>query len=419
MSDGVCRVCSGANVETVLDLGDQPHCNSLLLAEQLGEKEPYYPLRLGFCHDCTTVQIDHTVPKETMFGEYLYVSGTTRTLREHFADSAGRLKATLELQPGDLVVDIGSNDGTWLAEWQKLGMSVLGVEPAKNIAAQANAAGIPTVNDFFNADVARQTLEEHGAPKLVTAAGVFFHLEELHSATEGVAEFCRAGATFCVQAIYLGEMLRNNEFDNIYHEHLTYWTVRSIGELFKRHGLEVFSANLVPIHGGTLELLVGAEGANEIQPSVGEFRAREDELGYGEIETYRRFADKVWEMRDGLLGILRDFKEQGKTVHAFGAPAKGATLLNSFGITTELVPEAEEKNPLKVGRWIPGARIPIVDEDSVETPPDAYLILPWNFLGEFLKFRRDYILGGGAFIVPVPVPTVIDASNYAEHASSE
>jgi hypothetical protein len=414
-----CRVCGATEVETVLDLGDQPHCNSLLLPEQLDQAEPYYPLRLGFCHDCTTVQIDHTVPKETMFGEYLYVSGTTRTLREHFADSARRLKAALDLQPGDLVVDIGSNDGTWLAEWQKLGMGVLGVEPAKNIAAQANEAGIPTVNDFFNADVARQILEEHGAPKLVTAAGVFFHLEELHSATEGVAEFCNAGATFCVQAIYLGEMLRNNEFDNIYHEHLTYWTVRSIGELFQRHGLEVFSADLVPIHGGTLELLVGKVGANEIDASVGEFRAREDELGYGEIDTYKRFADKVWEMRDGLLQILGDFKREGKTVHAFGAPAKGATLLNSFGITTELVPEAEEKNPLKVGRWIPGARIPIVDEDAVETAPDAYLILPWNFLGEFLKFRKDYILGGGAFIVPVPEPMVIDASNYAEYAPSE
>lgn len=411
-----CRVCSGQDVEIVLDLGDQPHCNSLLAQEQLEQQEPIYPLRLGFCHDCTTVQIDHTVPKETMFSEYLYVSGTTRTLREHFADSARRLREKLDLQPGDLVVDIGSNDGTWLAEWQKLGMNVLGVEPATNIAEQAVAAGVPTINDFFNADVARRILEEHGAPKLVTAAGVFFHLEELHSATEGVAEFCKAGATFCVQAIYLGEMLRNNEFDNIYHEHLTYWTVRSIGELFARHGLEVWSANLVPIHGGTLELLVAAQGTREIDSSVDEFRAREDELGYGEIETYRRFAEKVWEIRDGLLEILKRYKDEGKTVHAFGAPAKGATMLNSFGITAELVPEAEEKNPLKVGRWIPGARIPIVDEDKVETPPDAYLILPWNFLGEFLKFRRDYILGGGEFIVPVPEPTVINADNYAEHA---
>lgn len=421
MSDGatICRVCDSANVETVLDLGDQPHCNSLLTREQLSEKEPYYPLRLGFCHDCTTVQIDHTVPKETMFGEYLYVSGTTRTLREHFADSARRLKEQLDLQPDDLVVDIGSNDGTWLAEWQKLGMNVLGVEPARNIAEQANAAGIPTVNDFFNADVARQILAEHGAPKLVTAAGVFFHLEELHSATEGVAEFCRAGATFCVQAIYLGEMLRNNEFDNIYHEHLTYWTVRSIGELFKRHGLEVWSANLVPIHGGTLELLVGATGEHEPEVSVTEFLEREAGLGYGEVETYRRFADHVWEIRDRLLAILREYKDQGKVVHAFGAPAKGATLLNSFGISSDLVPLAEEKNPLKVGRWIPGARIEIADEDAVDPQPDAYLILPWNFLGEFLRFRRDFILDGGAFIVPVPEPVVITAENYAEYAPGE
>lgn len=409
-----CRVCGGERVEEVLDLGDQPHCNSLLTDDQLDAREPFYPLRLGFCHECTTVQIDHTVPKETMFGEYLYVSGTTRTLHEHFEDSAGRLKDALGLQPGDLVVDIGSNDGTWLSYFKALGMDVLGVEPARNIAAGANAAGIDTLNEFFDADVAREIVAERGAPKLVTAAGVFFHLEELHSATEGVAEFCRAGATFCVQAVYLGEMLRNTEFDNIYHEHLTYWTVRSIGELFARHGLEIRSCNIVPIHGGTLELLVGAAGEGEIDASVDEFRARELAEGYGEIETYRAFAQRVWQTRDELLTILREQVAAGKTIHAFGAPAKGATLLNSFGIDTELVPIAEEKNPLKVGRQIPGARIPIVEEGSVAAP-DAYLILPWNFLGEFLRIRREYIMEGGAFIVPIPQPVVIDRSNYADY----
>ncbi len=414
-SQRACRVCGGEHLELVLDLGDQPHCNSLLGPDDLARRELYYPLRLCFCHGCTTVQIDHTVPKEEMFGEYLYVSGTTRTLREHFETSAKRLADRLGLQPGDLVVDIGSNDGTWLGYFKELGMRTLGVEPARNIAAQANAAGIETLNEFFNADVARQILAEHGAPKLVTAAGVFFHLEELHSATEGVAALCQAGATFCVQAIYLGEMLRNNEFDNIYHEHLTYWTVRSIGELLARHGLATWSAALLPIHGGTLELLVAPADSRPADPSVAEFAERERAEGYGEVATYRQFAERVWEMRDGLLEILRDHAVAGKTVHAFGAPAKGATLLNSFGITTELVPLAEEKNPLKVGRYIPGARIPIVEEGSVPAP-DAYLVLPWNFLPEFLRLRRDYILGGGEFIVPVPEPVVIDRTNYDDYA---
>jgi hypothetical protein len=411
-----CRVCGQQNVEVVLDLGAQPHCNSLLRPEALTEREPIYPLRLGFCHDCTTVQIDHTVPKETMFSDYLYVSGTTRTLREHFRHSAERLVRRLGLGDGDLVVDIGSNDGTWLKYFRDLGLEVLGVEPARNLATVAESEGITTLDRFFAADVARDIIAQRSAPKLVTAAGVFFHLEELHSATEGVAEFCRRGAVFCVQAIYLAEMLRRHEFDNIYHEHLTYWTLTSIERLFKRHGLEVFAADVLPIHGGSLELLVAERGTRAVEDSVAHLRERERTEGLGDPATYRAFAQSVFSIRERLLEILRDQAAAGKTVYAFGAPAKGATLLNSFHISTDLVQCAVEKNPLKVGRYIPGARIPIVEEGSVPEP-DAYLVLPWNFLDEFLERKRDYIMSGGTFIVPIPEPIVIDRANYADHVA--
>jgi hypothetical protein len=411
-----CRVCGGQDVEVVLDLGAQPHCNSLLTLEALAEPEPVYPLRLCFCNDCTTVQIDHTVPKETMFSEYLYVSGTTRTLREHFRCSAERLAGRLGLGDGDLVVDIGSNDGTWLRYFKDLGLEALGVEPARNLAAVAEAEGIATLNRFFAADVAREITAQRGAPKLVTAAGVFFHLEELHSATEGVAEFCRRGAVFCVQAIYLAEMLGRAEFDNIYHEHLTYWTLTSIERLFDRHGLEVFAVDVLPIHGGSLELLVAEKATRPVEDSVTRLRAREGANGLRDLGTYRAFAQRVFRIRDRLLDILGDYAAAGKTVHAFGAPAKGATLLNTFHISTDLVQCAVEKNPLKVGRYIPGARIPIVEEGSVPEP-DAYLILPWNFLDEFLEKKRDYIRTGGAFIVPIPEPVVISQANYADHTA--
>lgn len=411
-----CRVCGGQDVKVVLDLGAQPHCNSLLTIEALAEPEPVYPLRLGFCNECTTVQIDHTVPKETMFSEYLYVSGTTRTLREHFRCSAERLVGRLGLGDGDLVVDIGSNDGTWLRCFKDLGLDVLGVEPARNLAAVAEAEGIATLNRFFAADVAREITAQRGAPKLVTAAGVFFHLEELHSATEGVAEFCRRGAVFCVQAIYLAEMLRRAEFDNIYHEHLTYWTLTSIERLFERHGLEVFAADVLPIHGGSLELLVAERGSRLVDDSVTRLRSHEGANGLRDPDTYRAFAQRVSRIRERLLDILSEYAAEGKTVHAFGAPAKGATLLNSFRISTDLVHCAVERNPLKVGRYIPGARIPIVEEGSVPEP-DAYLILPWNFLQEFLEKKRDYISNGGAFIVPIPEPVVISRSNYADYTA--
>jgi hypothetical protein len=412
-----CRVCHSRNLEQFLDLGDQPHCDSLLLPRDLGYKEPYYPLQVCFCHDCTAVQINYTVPKETMFEEYLYVSGTTRMLREHFQNSSDRLVARLGLQPGDLVVDIGSNDGTWLACYEKYGLRTLGVDGAKNLAEMANKRGIETWPRFFNAEVAREIISQKGLAKLVTAAGVFFHLEELHSVTEGIAELIRDGGVFCVQAISLAGMLRFTQFDQVYHEHLTYWTVHSLDRLFSQYGLEIFFADMLPIHGGSMELLVAPRGMQKIDPSVAKMRADEKELGCDKIETYKKFAEKVWQIEKELMAILRDYQAKGQKVYAFGAPAKGATLLNSFHITTDLVQCAVEVNPLKIGKYIPGARLPILDEKETDLP-DAYLILAWNFLKEFLPKKKDYIMNGGKFIVPIPTPVVIDKHNYSQFADS-
>ncbi len=275
--------------------------------------------------------------------------------------------------------------------------------------AAGGGRGRPTLNRFFNAGVAREIAATE-PPRLVTAAGVFFHLEELHSAAEGVAELCRRGAVFCVQAIYLREMLRETAFDNIYHEHLTYWTLRSISALFSRHRLEVFSARVVPIHGGSLELLVVPAGARTVARSVTTMLEQEAAEGLGELATYEAFAARVQRIREALPRLVRRYTDGGKLVYAFGAPAKGATMLNSCGIGTDLLRCATERNPLKVGKFMPGSHLPIVEEGSVPDP-DSYLVLPWNFLAEFLRRNRDYLEQGGAFIVPVPEPRVIDASN--------
>jgi len=409
-----CRVCHSVKVEQFLDLGAQPHCDSLLVPADLAHKEPYYPLQVCFCHECTAVQINYTVPKETMFGEYLYVSGTTATLRNHFKASTERLVNRLGLKAGDLVVDIGSNDGTWLACYEPYGLRVLGVDGAKNLAEMANARGVETWAKFFNAEVARAIIAQKGRPKLVTAAGVFFHLEELHSVTEGIAELIRDGGVFCVQAISLAGMLRYTQFDQVYHEHLTYWTVHSLDRLFSQYGLEIFAADMLPIHGGSMELLVAPRGTQAIDASVEKMREEERALGCNRLETYKQFAGRVWEIEAELMAILRDYKNRGKKVYAFGAPAKGATLLNTFKITTDLVQCAVEVNPLKVGKYVPGIRLPIVDEKTADVP-DAYLILAWNFLKEFLPKKKDYIMSGGKFIVPIPTPVVIDKDNYAQY----
>jgi hypothetical protein len=400
-----CRGCGGSNVELFLDLGEQPHCNRLIPPERAAEREPHYPLRVGFCHDCTLVQIDHTIPKETMFSDYPYVSGTTRTLVAHFAESAARLVGTYGLGPADLVVDIGSNDGSWLKQYQPFGIRVLGVEAAENVARLAVDAGVPTFNRFFNEATAQQILARHGAARLVTAAGVFFHLEELHSVVLGADRLIGDEGVLVVQAIYLGGMIENMAFDQIYHEHLCYYTLRSLENLLRRHGLEILDVRLLPIHGGSIEVHAARSGRRPVQPGVAAFRAREDVQGLGEIATYRIFAERVWDLKAGLLALLDEWREAGRSVWAYGAPAKGATLLNSFDIGPDLVQRAVEKNPMKVGFAMPGSRLPIVGEGDER--PDGYLVLAWNFLDEFLEKEREYLAAGGAFIVPVPKLRVI------------
>ena len=413
-----CRICGMERVEEFLNLGEQPHCNRLIPPALADRHEPYFPLRAGFCHDCTLVQIDHTIAKEDMFSDYPYVSGTTKTLVEHFQKTSERLVRTYSLDVSDLVVDIGSNDGTWLKQYRPFGLRAVGVEPAANVAALATAAGVDTVVRFFNEDAASHLLGRYGEASLITAAGVFFHLEELHGVVEGVRKLLKRDGVFCVQAIYLGGMIENTAFDQIYHEHLCYYTLKSLEALFALHELEVFDVGLVPVHGGSLEAHVGHVGARPVKASVAAFRQEEAKRGYSEFTTYQKFAKNVRELQRGLLALLQEYAAAGKTVHAYGAPAKGATLLNSFGVDARLVQRAAEKNPLKFGMLIPGARIPISDKSSLERP-DAYLLLAWNFLDEILEKERAYLEAGGAFIVPVPelrVFTRADLKKTSAHA---
>lgn len=406
-----CRVCNGKDLIVFLDLGRQPHADNCIAPKDLKKREIHYPLRACFCRACTTVQIDYTVPKEVIFEEYLYVSGTTRTLKAHFANSTKRLIKNLKLRKGNFVVDIGSNDGTWLECWRGTGIRTLGVDGAKNLAKVANAKGLETWPKFFNTSVAEEVIAKKGYADLITAAGVFFHLEELHSVTAGIAKLIGKKGVLCVQAVYLGQMLKINSFDQIYHEHLTYWTLRSIERLLGMYDLEVFSTEFLPIHGGTIEYLIAKKGTRKILPSVTTMRRQEKKRKLGELKTYHDFAKRVWKVKKELLPILKRFKKEGKKVYALGAPIKGSTLLNSFGIGTALVPAAVEVNPLKIGKYIPGARIPILDEKKTP-PPDAYLVLAWNFLPELLQKMEPYIKSGGVFIVPVPKPMVIDKNNY-------
>ena len=409
-----CRVCDDSKLEVFLDLGDQPHGDSLITDEQLSNKDVRYPLKTCFCCSCSTVQINYTVPKETMFEHYLYVSGTTRTLKDHFTNTTNALIAYLSLKPGDFVVDIGSNDGTWLETYKGTGIKSLGIDGAKNLSAIANSKGIETWPLFFNEQVADKILAIKGQPQLVTAAGVFFHLEELHSVTSGIAKLIGDTGTFCIQAIYLGGMIDQNKFDQIYHEHLTYWTLTTVSKLLEKHNLEVYQAQLIPIHGGSIQILAAAKNTKKIDKSVVEILQLEKTKKYNEIETYMNFSNRVWDIGIKLTNLLKEFKVKNKIVFALGAPIKGSTLLNSFNIGTDLVKCAVEINELKIGKYIPGVRVPILDE-KIAGCPDVYLVLAWNFLPELIKKNMVFLLNGGELLVPVPIPFVVNKSNYQQY----
>lgn len=403
-----CRICKGDRLTMFLSLGSQPHCNSFLRAEQLGGSEPHWPLELLYCADCHLVQLSCVVDPEIMFSNYVYVSGTTTTLPAHFRRSAANLIERFATPHSALVVDIGSNDGTFLQAFKDLGLRVQGVDPATNVSQIANERGIPTLNNFFGERVAAQILAEQGPARLMTAAGVFFHIDDMDDVCCGVRELLDERGIFQVQAIYLGGMLEQNSFDNVYHEHVSYYTLRPLIHLFSRFGLSVFDVGHSPIHGGSLLVYVCHEGAYPVSDAVERQLAYEHAQGWDTLAPYQEFARRVEQLRVDLVAMLRDLKGQGRRLAAYGAPAKGNTLLNYCQIGTDLLDYAAEKAPLKIGLYTPGMHLPVIDEEeAMKQPPEYFLLLPWNFGDELLRKNEPYRVAGGKFIVPIPNPEVV------------
>jgi hypothetical protein len=389
-------------VAEFLDLGSQPLCNEFVSpAEVDGERR--YPLRLGFCPVCSLVQQVAPVPGVEMFSEHTYLTGTTAALVEHYHQLAGELEADL-LGSGDLVVDIGSNDGSLL-----LGFSPdvrrLGIEPCSSIADRAVARGIETDVAFFGRAHAEDVVERLGRAKLVTAAGVWFHLDDLHDATDGVAALLDDDGVFVVQAMYLGEVLRNDAYDSFYHEHICLYSFRPLQRLLRDHGLEVFRVEQEAIHGGSMTCYSAPIGRRPVERSVHDLVERELEDGLDRIDTYLEFARRVEVKSKALRAMLEEARADGRTVWAYGAPAKSATLLNVAGIGPGLVSQALEVNPLKVGKLTPGTHIPVVLESPDLGTVDDVLLLSWNFRAALEPQIRGYLRPGGRILVPVPEPT--------------
>ena len=394
----ICRVCDSTKLEPVIDLGSQPWCNHFLKKEEIG-KEPFYPLRVMYCHDCHTSQLDFTVKKEIMFGDHTYLSGVTKSLSEHFKNVANDVdRAFFSAQKEKAVLDIGSNDGTQLKHYQALGYDVLGVESSKTTAKIAHDAGVPTLNAFFNLETLKGL---HKQFDVFNASGVFFHLEELHSVCEAIREGLKKNGVFVVQFLYMKSIMENLAFDQIYHEHLLYYTLETVEKLLSRHGLTMFDARLMPIHGGSIVGYVGHTGVRPPTERLQQLRKEENASGCNTLQAYREFNERIQRMKQENLAYLQKAKDAGKRVYGFGAPVKGNTMLNYFGVGTDLVDCLVEKNELRRGLFSPGMHIPLAMESDIKNPPDIYYVLAWNFKKEILANNQNLIDQGVEFYFPV------------------
>lgn len=401
-----CKGCKTKNnFETILDLGKQAWCNDFLETSQVG-KEKKYPLKLVYCKTCDLLQLTFTVPKETMFLQHDYVSGTTKTLREHFYTLAKENVEQFGLSGKDLIIDIGGNDGTQLFQYKMNGLeNVINVESASNIAKMSEEVGIPTINAFFNEELVYKRFRP-GVASLINASGVFFHLEELDSVIRAIKYLLMSEGIFIVQFMYAPQMIRNKTFDMIYHEHLLYYTLKSLENLLRPYGLEVFDAYESDIHSGSviakISHVTSKEAANKTQRYL-DLKAKDDQF---KLDDFKAFGKEIVAKKGQLKRFLKKLKSQGKSIYAYGAPAKGNTLLQYFDIGPDLVTKAVEVNPLKIGKCTPVTHIPIIKESYLDVP-DYYLLLSHNFQTEILERNKDLIDKGLKFIVPFPTPRII------------
>lgn len=399
-----CRACGSSQLEPVLSLGETPLANRLLTDEQLSEPEPTFPLELVFCADCALVQITETVPPEELFSEYAYFSSYSDTMLEHAQNLVEHLVPRLQLSQDSLAVEIASNDGYLLQYYHQMDVPVLGIEPAQNIAKVAQERGIRTVADFFSLELAEKLVQQGQQADVIHGHNVMAHVPELNGFVAGVQRILKPSGHAVFEVPYVKDLVDHVEFDTIYHEHLCYFSLTTLNRLFLRHGLTIVDASRVPIHGGSLRIIAcRTEHCSEPGESVQRLLDEERDWGVDKLSFYLDLRDTVEGLRTDLLELLRELKSEDMRIAAYGASAKGSTLLNYFGLGKEVLEYVVDRSPVKQGRYTPGTHLKIYEPEMlVADQPDYVLLLTWNFSEEILQQQTDFRDRGGKFIVPIP-----------------
>lgn len=397
-----CRSCNNKKFKSILNLGEHPWCNDFLDKENLG-KEKLYPLHLIQCVKCELLQLNYTVPKEIMFKNHTYLSSSTQTLKKHFYQLALENIQQFKINKDDLIVDIGGNDGTQMLEYKNAGiLNVLNIESADNIAEISKKNKIPTINEFFNEEcIVKNKLENK--VKLINASGVFFHLEELHSVIKGIKKCLQKNGVFVVQFMYAGTMIEKLNFDGIYHEHLCFYTLKSLNNLLEPYGFKIFDSYFSEIHSGSIIAKICLN--DDFSITERHKKTLQQDKKYTN-EKFIEFGKKIKKTKNKLKKFLQKLKNNNVKIYAYGAPAKGNTLLNYFEINNNLIDKCVEVNKLKIGKYLPKSHIPIVQENEKDIP-DYYLLLSHNFANEILEKNKNIIQKGTKFIIPFPEIKII------------
>ncbi len=405
-----CRLCNSESLKSVLNLEATPPANSFIEKDKLIYEQSTYPLEIHFCENCNHVQLLDVVDPSILFENYVYVSGTSPVFIKHFENYSKDIIQFMKPSKNDLIVDIGSNDGTLLGFFKKQGYKVLGIDPAKEISEKASMQGIETLNRFFDFDLSNFIIENYSKASVVTANNVFAHCDDLIGLIQGVKNLLTQNGFFVFEVSYLVDVIEKTLFDTIYHEHLSYHSVAPLKKFFASNGMELFNVERINTHGGSIRGYARLKNNLESEniSSVEELINLEKQLSFDKKEFLINFGLKIQNIKFELNNLLNDLKSKGKKIAGFGAPAKATTLMYQFGIDSSLIDFIIDDSPLKQGLYTPGLHIPVYSSKIIkEKKPDYLLLLAWNFASPIIKKHEDFIKSGGHFIVPLPKIEVI------------